>query len=260
MIADTGPVEAEKCSSAAFVQCRVFQAAGSCSQGEQCPFLDHTLAEYCSAAPIPKLVAANGPVNNRCADSRHRYCQVYLRLTEPSHEIPGGARFSANHMWLEVADDGICHVGVDGFLAGVLGTVDRVSFVTVAGVDRPSAVLTAAGVDLHVVFPNPMRITGINIHLKADASAITASPYRSGWLFEGRGAEHNATWAGLLEAARAIEWMGAERERLSLALREIAAADGGEMHPNFAKHLDREQLLRLFNDFFSPHASWTRHS
>ena len=99
--------------------------------------------------------------------------------------VPDGLRYSANHMWLDVAADGLCHAGMDAFLSRALGPAERVSFVWQTGLRRATAVITVNGIDHDVVFPNPFLLTNCNLYLRTDPSPLTTDPYTGGWLFEG---------------------------------------------------------------------------
>ena len=173
----------ERCSSADWVSC---PAAASRLPGEvdgtRCPFLQDALMQFCAAAPVRKYIPASDALLPRCNSDDHLYCELYLakadpegfRLPEPqtgSRRCPTAARpvtvdeiqvptrlpYTPNHMWLDVAEDGHCHVGIDGFLAHVIGEVEKIGFVTSRTLDRPIAVLTVNGADLQMAFPNPLR-------------------------------------------------------------------------------------------------------
>src|SRR4029079_1390947 len=121
--------------------------------------------------------------------------------------------------------------GIDGFLSRALGTIDRITYVWLSGQHRPTAVLTGAGADLAVVFPNPFLITKCNLYLRADPSRITSEPYTGGWLFEGVPAE--GTTESLLAGAAAREWREDETRRMNEFLQQHvetpvpALCDGG---------------------------------
>jgi glycine cleavage system H lipoate-binding protein len=173
--------------------------------------------------------------------------------------LPGWLQYSANHMWLDVTDDGTCHAGIDGFLSRVLGKVDRISYVRLSGRQRPSAVLTIGGTDLEVVFPNPFLVTKCNLYLRADPTPLTADPYTAGWLFEG--VPDPGTTNDLYRGPAAREWMEEEERRMNQSLQEHAemqacrSCDGGLFAEGVARKLDRDQMLSLFHEFFSPYAS-----
>ena len=203
-IVRSGNAADERCGSAAWRDCSAARelteehpSAGSC------PFHAESLVQYCSAAPVTKFIPWSDQAFSRCGSESHRYCDLYLalaRTSAPTAEtgepaprsddadgipVPTWLWFAPSHTWLAVASDGVCHIGVDAFLARTLGGIDRVQFVTTKGLERPAAVLTVRDVDLTVSFPNPVFITGVNGALRADPARLARDPYGLGWLFEG---------------------------------------------------------------------------
>jgi hypothetical protein len=138
----------------------------------------------------------------------------------------------------------------------VLGRADRVSFVWQSGMHRATAVITVNGLDHHVVFPNPFLLTGCNLYLRSDATPLTSKPYTEGWLFEGVATPETAEH--LLQGSAVRSWMEQEQHRMNEFLQQSqdpaaqTAADGGIFVPGLARHLEREQMLALFHEFFSP--------
>jgi glycine cleavage system H lipoate-binding protein len=258
----------EKCSSAAHTSCRVFRAAGNPAADTlpTCPYLHESLMQYCGAAPVAKFVPFSESLLSRCGNDSFRYCELYLAMAHPQAAgeevdgigMPDWLRYSANHMWLDVTDDGVCHIGIDAFLSRTLGSIDRISYVWQKGRHRPTAILTVGGADLELVFPNPLLLTNCNLYLRADPSRVTAEPYTAGWLFEGRPEEE--TLANLVAGAAAREWMEHEQRRMNdfLQQEEGVAADGGTFAPGVIRELERERALALFHEFFSPYASGKR--
>ena len=54
--------------------------------------------------------------------------------------VPGWLGFSANHLWIDIDSDGVVHIGIDAFLASMLDSIDRITFVTTDGTHRPTVV------------------------------------------------------------------------------------------------------------------------
>jgi glycine cleavage system H lipoate-binding protein len=231
--------------------------------------------QYCGAAPVAKFVPYSESLLSRCGNDSYRYCELYLALAHPdanpalsagepdSIPMPGELQYAANHMWLDVTEDGACHAGIDAFLSRTLGKIDRISYVWTKGRRRPTAVLSAAGCDLEVVFPNEMLLTGCNLYLRADPARLAAEPYTGGWLFEG--APLPETRRNLLQGTEAREWMEREERRMNEFVQQQLssqsaplAADGGLFAAGVARHLDRDRMLALFHEFFSPYASEKR--
>lgn len=265
----------ERCTTAEHTACWAYREhPPEGDRGATCPYLERRLAQYCSASSPRKFIPYSESLLSRCGSSRYRYCHFFLMLTEAGEHandpevegirVPRELRYSSNHMWLAMGEDGLCHVGIDGFAARALGEVERITFVTEKGLQRPAAVLTVRGVDLSLVFPCPMAIQGTNAYLRGDPARLTASPYSFGWLFEGSLASEEVGEAPLLSGPEAVRWIEDEVDRASrFAHAETGASapgqssDGGVFAQDLSAHLGRDSLLRLFHDFFSPLASWT---
>ena len=258
-LAETGRAD-EKCASEAYVSCATYRASALPQEmGPVCPYLTESLMQYCGAAPVAKFVPYSESLLSRCGNDSFRYCELYLAIAHPelpAEEIdgvrmPARLQYSANHMWLDAGEGGMCHAGIDAFLSRVLGKVDRVGYVSGKGRQRPSAVLSASGVDLEVVFPNSMELENCNLHLRADPSRITSEPYTRGWLFEGR--PDAETTRGLRQGAEAHAWMEQEVRRMTeyLQQRENTVADGGAFVPGVIHQLERERRPALMREFFS---------
>lgn len=250
----------EKCGSAEHASCAVYASRkeeGAPAAGP-CPFLGESLMQYCGAAPVAKFVPYSESLISRCGNDAFRYCELYLGMAHPSTgseqgdgiPAPDWLRFSSNHMWLDVTEDGVCHVGIDAFLSRAVGKVDRISYVWQKGARRPAAVLTVNGIDLEVVFPNTLMLTGCNLYLRADPGRLALDPYTAGWLFEGSPLEE--TTRGLMQGAVAREWMQQEQHRINHFLQQQTgcAADGGVFSAGLPRVLEREQALALFHEFF----------
>ena len=247
----------EKCSSADFVNCPVYRMNPEEASGT-CPYLGESLMQYCAAAPVMKMVPYSESLLSRCGTEGYRYCELYLGMAHPgldAEEVDGIAlpewlQYSANHMWVDVTEDGTCHAGIDAFLSRALGRIDRISYIWQSGRHRPAAVLTVAGTDLEVVFPNPFVLTRCNLYLRADPARLTTEPYTGGWLFEGTPLPE--TTENLLGAREARAWTEQEQRRMNEFLQTGSgtAADGGMFAAGVARMLDRDRKLALFHEFF----------
>lgn len=293
----------EKCSTSHYVDCNVYKTLNLGHDTPRCPAMQEMPVQYCAAAPVQKFIPYSESIVSRCGNDNHRYCELYIAMAHPEkqttpaahaapihngessmqpalldHSIdeiqgPGGLFYSNNHMWLDVTEEGSCHVGIDGFLAKLLGQVDQVRFVTCKGLNHPTAVLKVRGVDIHMVFPNPMLLTGSNLYLRAHPEKL-ADPYGAGWLFEGvtpppsAGKSSASVCAGLMDGDQAQDWMAGEVGRISTFVHEKLARshpdfedlvmDGGVFSDDLIRHLNHDELIDLLNEFFLPHASWIR--
>ncbi len=283
----------ERCSSREYAHCpSAKHLHEGFSDPGHCPFLRESPVQYCSAASVTKFIPYSESILSRCGSESHRYCDLYLALASPPSagsplnaggfpagegaaagdetvdgiQVRTGLFYSTNHMWLDVNEDGYCHVGVDAFVTRVLGSIDRLAFIAAKGISRPTAILTVRGADLQMVFPNSMLLTRPNSYLRANPEKLLSDPYGVGWLFEGEPATRD--YAGradlldeLIPGKSAPGWTQEEVRRLVIFIHERFAhsdargealmPDGGGFAPGLVGHMNRDDILTLFNEFFS---------
>jgi glycine cleavage system H lipoate-binding protein len=281
----------ERCTSADHLSCpAVLESREAHPAASRCPFLRESLVQFCAASPRPTYVPWSESPELRCSHDGHRYCELFLAAAGsrgpalPSSDaresetavvsgvpMPGWLFYAENHMWLDVGDDGLCHLGVDAFLARAAGGVERLSFLTLRGEARPAVVLTIAGADLTLVFASRLPIVAANTRLRSGLERLTADPYGLGWLFTARWSGSRDPLAlraacGLRHGQAAREWMAAEAARLEAAVHEQLMrprhgaplpADGGRPAPGFLQALERDEVQRFFSLLF-PIPDFTR--
>ncbi len=231
--------------------------------------------QFCSASPVQRYVPWSEASVSKCGCGAYRYCDLYLDLTEASAHrngaqstedalpVPPALQYAANHMWLDQAEDGLCHVGIDALFSRLLGRIERVDFITMPGSQglgrgklSATAVVRAGGSDWQVVFPRPMKISACNLMLRSDPSRLSTDPYGRGWLFAGTGVDTT----GLVTGEQAALWMQDETRQLNEFVQERSGccADGGMIVPGLLDKLRREDALVLFSGFLSPAADAAR--
>ncbi|HVN05165.1 MAG TPA: hypothetical protein VMT86_12145 [Bryobacteraceae bacterium] len=273
MIRIAGDVAQETCSSPRYRGCGVYRLYADDSEDTRCPYLRESLTQYCAAASVSRFIPYSDPLLSRCGSDSYRYCDVYLGAANSSAPVaaerseravggmlvPNWLHYSANHMWLDATMGGACHLGVDAFCTRALGTVERITFLKDGGIDRPHAVLTLRGMDLEVVFPNPVLLTASNRYLRANPGKLTADPYGAGWLFQGVQLPGQApATSSLIRGDAIVPWIESEIAHMSAFLagcrmaqqEAVSMADGGVFSPGVIQQLSREDALRLFHEFF----------
>lgn len=291
------PAEAvdERCSTKEYESCpSLLQLNEEHPSLSHCPFLHESLVQYCAASPVTKYIPHSESSITRCGNDNHLYCDLYLSVASPEQNagecggdgecehyvdgmtLPSRLSFTANHFWVDQADDGTCHIGIDGFLSKFFQKIDKINFLTTKGIATPIVVITVRGIDLQFVFASPLNITNVNAYLRTDPDKVLTHPFSSGWLFEGTIPESYTGNAKeyfsveLLRGDQAKQWMTKDVEHLSDFLHntilpnhsqeQAMMSDGGTAAPDFANQLDHHELLHLFNEFFSPFANWRNES
>jgi len=161
-------------------------------------------------------------------------------------------------MWMDKIGARQCQIGIDGFLAGLVGSVDHLSFLTVGGACRPTVVITMKGIDLRLAFPARIVVTAANLYLRAEPARLTADPYGAGWLFEGEPEDAGQVERSLITGAAVTSWIKEDTRRLEAWLQErVTPSDirrrfraGEALSSCWLDHLSREDLLSVFDQFF----------
>ncbi len=250
-----GVADGGRCASPEYQQCK--WVAGNTAQQDRCSYLEEVRVQYCGASPVTKLIPFSDSQSSCCTSSSYHHCDSYLLLARPHASTPPAhLLYTPNHFWLDTEESGLCHVGIDGFLASVAGSVDGVTFVTMHGTHCPALTLTIHGVEWPMSFPNPLLIQKVNSRMRSDPARLTADPYGAGWLFEGWELP-GRTRAGLISGPQVAAWQSEELERLALEIHETNAlgCDGGVPVRGVAGLLSRQHLVCLFQHFFS-RKSW----
>jgi glycine cleavage system H lipoate-binding protein len=250
-----GVADGGRCATPEYRQCALI--AKTEPPQNRCPHLEEIRVQHCGLSAVTKLVPFSDSQLSCCTSNSYRYCDSYLTLTRPHASVaPANLLYSPNHFWLDAEESGLCHIGVDGFLADVAGAVDAVTFVTLNGTHCPSLALTIHGMQWPMTFPNPVMIQKVNSRVRSDPARLAADPYGAGWLFEGWEVP-GRTRAGLVSGHQAAAWQAEEHERLAREIHSIQglACDGGRPVRGVARLLPRENLVCLFQHFFSKR-SW----
>lgn len=237
----------------------------------RCGTSSHRYCELLMTMQNPKLLTPHDVVAPE-VDSSEDDASGYWMVD--GIQTVGWLFYSRNHMWADIDEDGTCHVGIDAFLSRVLGKVDKLTFATTGSEHNPAFSVTVNGVDLQMIFPNRMVVSSINAHLRADPNRVVSDPYTLGWLFEGKSISNNEASTkggrvdnapmkrGLIHGNSAKSWMQEETRRLTEFVQERSVekhakgqrlmADGGLFTDNILDCLSREEILLLYNEFFSP--------
>ena len=277
--------ENERCSSRTYVDgpaAKQYQEERPAV--DHCPFLQESLVQYCNASAVTKYIPYSESLNSPCGLDSHKYCELFLSLAQPTEassdapvqnemlddlRIPAHLRYTPNHLWIESGADGTCHIGVDAFMAKVLGSAEHLTFVTTKGYHRPTVSFTVHGTEMQFVFPVPMTITRANTYLRTHPEKVFADPYTVGWLFEGNeDTAMSARFDGFITGDAVRPWMEKEMQRMATFAHHLTElpgvdgtvmmTDGGQFRTGIVRHLAKAAALALYNDFFSPLTLWNK--
>ena len=117
-------------------------------------------------------------------------------------EYPSDLRYTSDHEWVRVGDDGVVRIGITAFAQDSLGDVVYVSLPavgdTVSTGDACGEVESTKSVS-DVYAPLDGEVTATNSALDGAPELINSDPYGEGWMFELRLADTSAV-DGLMDA------------------------------------------------------------
>ncbi|MCC6587775.1 MAG: hypothetical protein IT168_13860 [Bryobacterales bacterium] len=254
----------ERCSTHDFVQCSLYRGQTECAaEAPPCPLLHESLVQFCAASSVTRFVPYSEAAISQCGSGSFRYCDLYLELTHAGAQalcegvpIEPDLLYTRNHWWVDLPADGPCHVGIDAFLARLLGEASRIDYATKTGWVQPIASVTAGGADWQVTFPERVHLNRCNLYLRSNPARLAAEPYTQGWLFEGTLLADAAARLrrDCLTGDAARAWMERETRKVNEHVQQLsgAAADGGLFAQGLFSVLGREDALALFQEFGSP--------
>jgi glycine cleavage system H protein len=118
-------------------------------------------------------------------------------------DYPADLRYTSDHEWVRVGDDGVVRIGITSFAQDALGDVVYVSLPAVGDTVTPGdscgEVESTKSVS-DVYAPLAGEVTATNAALDSSPELINSDPYGEGWMFELRLADDSAL-EGLMDVA-----------------------------------------------------------
>jgi glycine cleavage system H lipoate-binding protein len=174
---------------------------------------------------------------------------------EYGFEIPEGYCFHLGHTWVmtEGADD--ARVGVDKFVANLMGKIDRID---VCGANRwvrqgqKIVTLTSGGTSVDLLSPVEGVVTAVNDDVLQDPSLVTKDPYQNGWIALVKSPDLKINQRNLIQGSMVAPWMQNTAARLSAMLSPspALAQDGGSPISGLLPQLTPELRRKVVEEFF----------
>jgi len=118
-------------------------------------------------------------------------------------DYPSDLRYTSDHEWVRVGEDGVVRIGITSFAQDALGDVVYVSLPAVGDTVTPGdscgEVESTKSVS-DVYAPLEGEVTATNAALDSSPELINSDPYGEGWMFELRLADPSAV-EGLMDAS-----------------------------------------------------------
>jgi glycine cleavage system H lipoate-binding protein len=174
---------------------------------------------------------------------------------EYGFEIPQDYCFHLGHTWVmrEGADD--ARVGVDKFVANLMGKIDHVD---ICGANRwvrqgqKIVTLSGGGTSVDLLSPVEGVVTAINDDVLRDPSLLTNDPYENGWIAMVKSPDLKVNQRNLIQGSMVAPWMQNNVIRLSamLSATPALAQDGGTPISGLLPQLTPELRQKVVKEFF----------
>ena len=174
---------------------------------------------------------------------------------EYGFEIPQGYGFHLGHTWVMQEGTEDARVGVDKFVTGLMGKIDRIE---VRGADRwvrqgqKLITLSGGGASIDLLSPVEGVVTAVNNDALREPGLVTDDPYQHGWIAMVKSPDLKVNQKNLIQGPMVGPWMQNNVSRLSamLAPSPVLAQDGGHPISGLLPRLTPELRDKVVKEFF----------
>ena len=201
-----------------------------------------TAPAHAATAPVPTPTPAPVPVAE----------PVWVA----GFEMPPELRYHPGHVWARAVSADVAEVGMDDFVRQLVGPVDDVALPRIGDwmlQGSPSFRVHSEERSAQLLSPVSGEVVEVNKAWKRDTKDAASDPYRRGWFCRIRNVGLANDLRNLLSGSLGARWMEDARNRLEVQLMALSGSvlqDGGEIAPDFARQLDKEDWTRLAEGFF----------
>ena len=186
-------------------------------------------------------------------------------LTTRIFNIPKGIYFSRNHTWAFLEKTGEAKIGLNDFLAAVVGNV-KVKMLKVQGENigrgEVLAEMEQGNKHLKIVSPVSGLIVKNNEALQCASNVVFSDPYENHWLCAIQPTQWKADTNSFLLADEATKWILSEVDRfkdfLAVSMVRhspepalISLQEGGEIKPHILEEMDHNVWEDFQNSFLT---------
>ena len=175
---------------------------------------------------------------------------------EYGFSIPQGYSFHPGHTWVISEGGENTRVGVDSFATNLLGAVDRVDVVSPnRWIRQGQRLMTLKSGDQSVDLLSPVEgvVTAVNQDLAGDASLVSRSPYKDGWVAVIKSPDFAINQKNLIQGTMIAPWMQNNVTRLNSLVTQsnpALAQDGGQPVSGILARVAPEVRQTIVSEFF----------
>ncbi len=177
--------------------------------------------------------------------------------------IPQGYYYTRNHMWAFLERSGLARIGMDDFVANIVGQANIQLFAKENDFIRKGELMAEVlqgDKKLQLLAPISGRISKKNDLEGKSAENLNKDPYDSGWFYEIKPSKWKAETASCFLAEEASKWFVNEVKRFRdfIAIEAgkkqgetFVFQEGGEIMQHALKELDEDAWLDFQKNFLS---------
>lgn len=127
--------------------------------------------------------------------------------------LPRDVRLASNHVWVRKNADGTMTLGLDDFLAKLVGSVDKLVLPERGAVVSPAAsyvTLQHHGKRMHLASPVIGPVVAVNKTILQNPLLLSQDPYERGWLLKVEAQQESASRLERFFVADPIAWLKAQ--------------------------------------------------
>ena len=170
-------------------------------------------------------------------------------------EIPQDYCFHLGHTWVTNESANDARVGVDRFVANLMGKIDHVE---VSGTDRwvrqgqKLITLGSGGTSVDLLSPVEGVVVAVNDDVLRDPTLVTNDPYENGWIAIVKSPDLKINQRNLIQGPMVAPWMQNNLARLNAMLSPTPALaqDGGGPVSGLLPQLTPELRQKVVKEFF----------
>ncbi len=125
-------------------------------------------------------------------------------------QIPENLKFTKDHEWLRIEEDGTVVIGITDYAQGSLGDI---TFVELPEVDESFnggdsfGVVESVKAASDLYMPVGGKVIAVNVVLESSPESVNSDPYGGGWMVRVK-LDEEADLSGLMDAAAYAEIVG----------------------------------------------------
>ncbi|MBI5474106.1 MAG: glycine cleavage system protein H [Ignavibacteriae bacterium] len=151
-----------------------------------------------------------------------------VEMLGPRPAFADGLALAPNHLWMRREKNNTITVGIDNFIAGLVGVVERIQVPEEGAIvgGKPSITIHDKKKTLRLTVPIEGQVLSVNHESLQLPALVKNDPYTTGWLFNVVPSGDARSLRSFMQGDAALNWLK-EQNKL---VKEFLAAGGSHLH------------------------------